>query len=133
MYQSVFLIQSLLPYESKLYTMSVVDLNTMLNDDLRKRVTSLISQEDWADECGTCGHPSLLHRDCPCMRQEREPPDMVVRIWSEFKRRVKLILATLKADFDKETKQSVLLDGLERLIMKISGQNVDNMNRYLSP
>ena len=55
---------------------------------------------------------------------------MVIKIWSEFRRRVKPILATLKADFHKEAKQSVLLDGLERLITKISGQNVENMNKY---
>ena len=46
------------------------------------------------------------------------------------KRRVKPILATIKADYRKEAEQSVLLDGLERLITKISGQNVDNINRY---
>ena len=43
---------------------------------------------------------------------------------------MKLILATLKVDFRKEAEQSVLLDGLQRLITQISGQNVDNMNKY---
>ena len=36
----------------------------------------------------------------------------------------------MKADYKKEVDQSVLLDGLQRLITQISGQNVDNMNRY---
>ena len=108
---------------------SVVDLDTMSNDDLRKRIASLISLEDWADECGICGRPSLLHRDGPCTRKERESPDVVIKIWSDFKKRVKPFLATLKTDFQKEAEQGVLLDGLQRLITQISGQNVDNMNR----
>ena len=53
-----------------------------------------------------------------------------MKIWSDFKKRVKPILATLNVDFKKEAEQGVLLDGLERLITKISGQNVDNMNKY---
>ena len=53
-----------------------------------------------------------------------------MNIWTEFKRRVKLILATLKADYRKEAEQSVLLDGIERLITQILGQNVSNMNQY---
>ena len=53
-----------------------------------------------------------------------------MRIWREFQKRVKPKLATPKADFKKEAEQGVLLDGLERLITKISGQNVDNINQY---
>ena len=81
---------------------SVVDLDTMSNDDLRKRIASFISLEDWADECGIWGRPSLLHRDGPCTRQEHEPPEVVMRIWSDFKKRVEPILATLKANFKKK-------------------------------
>ena len=43
------------------------------------------------------------------MRQEREPPDVVNKIWSDLRRRAKPILSTLKADFRKEAEQSVLL------------------------
>ena len=110
--------------------MSVIELDSISNEDLRRRVAALISLEDWADECGACGRPSLLHRGGPCTRQEREPPDIVIKIWSDFKKRVKPILATLKADFRKEAEQSVLLDGLDRLFSKISGQNMENMSRY---
>ena len=99
--------------------MSVVDLDTISNDNLRKRVTTLISLEDWADKCGICGCPILLHRDGPCKRQERKLPNMVMRIWSEFKRRVKPILATLKAEYRKEGEHSLLLDGLNRLFNEI--------------
>ena len=53
-----------------------------------------------------------------------------MKVWTDFKKRVKPILATLKEDYKKEVEQSVLLDGLTRLITQISGQNVDNMNCY---
>ena len=64
----------------------------------------------------------MLHKDCPCTKQEQEPPDVVMNIWTEFKGRVKPILATLKADYRKEAEQSVLLDGIEQLVTQISGQ-----------
>ena len=94
--------------------MSVVDLETLSNDELRKRIASLISLEDWSDSCGACGIPSLLHKDGPYTRQEQEPPDVVMNICTELKRRVKPIIATLKADNRKEAEQSVLLDVIER-------------------
>ena len=47
---------------------------------------------------------------------------MVNKIWSDLRRRAKPILSTLKADFRKEAEQSVLLDGLQKLVTQISGQ-----------
>ena len=35
--------------------MPIVGLESLSNYDLRKRVASLISLEDWSDECGKCG------------------------------------------------------------------------------
>ena len=110
--------------------MSIVEMETLSNNELKKRVTSLISLEEWSDSCRACGIPSLLHKDGPCMRQEREPPDVVMKVWTEFKRRVKPILATLKEDYRKEAGQSVLLDGINPLITQISDQNVYNKNKH---
>ena len=56
----------------------------------------------------------MLHKDGPYIRQEQEPPDVVMNICTELKRRVKPIIATLKADNRKEAEQSVLLDVIER-------------------
>ena len=42
-------------------TMSVVDLEILSNNDLKLSVASLVSLEDWADECGAFGRPALLH------------------------------------------------------------------------
>ena len=85
--------------------MSVVDLESMSNDHLKKLVASLVSLEDWSDSCGACEIPSLLHKDGPYTRQEQEPPDVVIKVWTEFKRRVKPILTILKENYRKEVEQ----------------------------
>ena len=101
--------------------MSVVDQESLLNDELRKRIASLIALEDLSDKCGKYGHLSLLHRDGSCTRKEREPLDVVNKIWSDLRKKAKPILSTLKVDLRKEAEQSVLLDGLQRPMTKISG------------
>lgn len=111
--------------------MSVVDLETLLNDDLRKMIASLAVLEDWSDEYGQCGHPSLLDKEGPCTKKDREPPDVVNKEWSDFGRRAKLMLSTLKADFRKEVEQCLLLDCLKKLVTQISGQNTENMTKYM--
>ena len=68
--------------------MSVVDLDSLSQDELKKRVASLISIDDWSDACGQCGRPSLLHRGGPCTRSEKEPPDVILKIWDEFRNRM---------------------------------------------
>ena len=108
--------------------MSVVDLDQVSNDDLKKRVSSLISIDDWSDECGQCGRPSLLHRGGPCTRSEREPPDVILKIWSDFRSRIKSVVTMVKADWKKETEESLLLEGLKRAMVQISGQNAENMS-----
>ena len=85
-----------------LFSMSVINLDTLSNDNLKKLIGSLTSPEDVYDKCGACGHPTLLHKDGPCTRTEREPPDIVNKIWSELRQRVKPILAKLKEEYRKE-------------------------------
>ena len=104
--------------------MSVVDLELLSNDNLKKLIGSLVSLEDCYDKCGACRHLTLLYKDGPYTRREREPPDVVKKIWSELRRRVKPILATLKEEYKKEAEQSVLLDSIENYITQILGQNV---------
>ena len=104
--------------------MSVINLDTLTNDILKKLIGSLTSLEDVYDECAACGHPGLLHKDGPSTRTERESSETVNKIWSELRRRVKPILAKLKEVYSKEAEQNALLDEIERLITQISGQNV---------
>ena len=65
--------------------MFVVDLESLSNDNLKKFIASMITLEDWSNSCRACGIPSLLHKDGPCIRQEREPPDMVIKVWTELR------------------------------------------------
>ena len=81
--------------------MSVVNLESLSNDNLKKLIGSLVSLEDYYDECGACGCPTLLHKDGPCTRTEKESPDIVNMIWSELRRRVKPILAKLEEVYSK--------------------------------
>ena len=48
--------------------MSVIDLELLLTDVLRKKILSLIVLEDWNEECGQCNHPTLLHKGGQCTR-----------------------------------------------------------------
>ena len=55
-----------------------------------------------------------------------------MKIWSDTRKRVKLIIAVLKADFRKEAEDGLLLNGLKKLLLQISGQNIDNMNAMVT-
>ena len=94
---------------------------------------SLTNIEDWADECSKCGYPRVLHKelhhDASCT-QEPELPNILNKNWSDFRKRVKPIVKAWKDVLQKEQEEGVLLNGLERIISKINGQNTDNMNKY---
>ena len=77
--------------------MSVINLETFSNDNLKKLVANCISLEDVYDKCGSCGQPTLLHKEGACTRTEKEPPDVVNKIWTDWKR-VKLILMKLREE-----------------------------------
>ena len=108
--------------------MSVINLDVLSNDDLKRKLAALFDLDDWSDECGQCGRPSLLHKGGPCTRKEKEPPDVVNKIWTDFRIRTKPILTVLKSELKKETEDSQLLDGLKKVLVTISGQNAENMN-----
>ena len=93
--------------------MSVINLDTLTNDILKKLIGSLTSLEDVYDECAACVHPALLHKDGPYTRTGKESPETVNKIWSELRRRVKPILAKLKEVNSKEAEQNALLDRIE--------------------
>ena len=108
--------------------MSVVNLDSLSQDELKKRVASLVSIDDWSDSCGQCGRPSLLHKGGPCTRSDKESPEVILKIWEEFKTRTKAIVTVVKAESRKEVQDNVLLEGLKRVLHQISGQHTDNMN-----
>ena len=100
---------------------SIVTLENLSNDDLKKHLASQIALEDWTDECSKCGYPKLLHkdhvlhRDAACTR-EMEVPNILRENWKAFNTRMKPILKSLKEEMKKDMEQVVLLQGLRKMI-----------------
>ena len=97
--------------------MSVIDLKTLSNDKLKQKISALISLDDWTDEYLQYKRPVLLHREGACTRQEKEPPDVIMEICSELRKRVKPIISVLKTEIRKETEDGLLFDGLKKLVL----------------
>ena len=111
--------------------MCIVELKNLSNDDLKKRLASQIDIEDWTDECSKCGYPRLLHKELhqeAACTKEQELPNILKENWKEYRKRVKPILKILKEEFRKEVEQSILLDGLTKLI----NSNTENMTTLVT-
>ena len=93
---------------------TIVALENLTNKDFKKRLVSLIAQEDWTDECSMCGYPKLLykyyvlHRDAACTK-EMEVPNILRENWKEFTKRVKPILKIMKEVFKRDMEQGILM------------------------
>ena len=64
--------------------------------------------------------------------EPQESPDELCRIWAEYKKRIKPLLAKIKEIAKKDSEQEIMLQGLENLITKISNQNSDNMTTLVN-
>ena len=100
---------------------SIVTLENLTNDNLKKRLASQIALEDWTDECSKYGYPKLLHKDYvlhhdAACTQEIEVPNILRENWKELNKRVKPILKIMKEDFKKDMEQGILMQGLKDLI-----------------
>ncbi len=107
--------------------MSVVNMDTLSQDDLKKRVMALVSIKDWDHECGQCSRPSLLHKGGPCTRSEKESEKVQNEIWREFRRRTKAVVAMVESESEKEASENRLLDGLKKVLIHLSTQSTENM------
>ena len=94
---------------------SIIDLEKLSDDNLKKRVLGLISTDDWIDECTQCGRPSLLHKPGLCTRSEKEDDAVILKIWKDFRSRMKNIIVAVKAEINKDKEDNILLEGLKRL------------------
>ena len=69
--------------------MSIVNLENVLNDELKKRLASLTNLEDWADDCSKCGYPKVLHkelhREAAC-KKEQELSNILNENWREYRK-----------------------------------------------
>ena len=88
----------------------VTPIDTLLNDDLKRRLASQISLEDWTDERSKCGYPKLmhkdhlLHRDATCTRGP-EVPNILKENWKAYTQRVKPLIRMLRDEAIKEAVQ----------------------------
>ena len=70
--------------------MSVVNLQNIWNDELKKRLASLTSLEDWVDECSKCGYPRVLYKELyqeAACTKEQELPNILKETWKEYRKR----------------------------------------------
>ena len=99
--------------------MSVPELNTLDDYELKKCLTELINLDDWTNRCNKCGYPKLihktLHRDATCTR-EPESLDVLSKHWDEFTKRINQILRIVKEDYRKEVQEGILLKRLKELV-----------------
>ena len=107
--------------------MSVVNMDTLSQDELKKKVASLVSIDDWSDACLQCSRPSILHRGGPCTRSEKEPPEKILEIWEEFRKRTKAVVTMVKAESQREERDGALLDGIKKVLVHLSSQSTENM------
>ena len=112
---------------------TIVPLDNLSNDDLKKRLALQIALEDWMDECSKCGYPKLLHKDhvlhhnTTCTRGT-EVPNILKENWKAYTQRVKPILKMIREEAMKEKEQGVLLQGLRELI----DSNTENIRSLLN-
>ena len=118
---------SLPPYTDK---MSISNLEKLPDAELKKRVNDLIDVDDWTDECITCGKPDLLHKGT-CTRTEKEPPDELVKLWTDFRKRMKTIVRWDKSERRKDREEASLLEGLKKMMLELSEQNTGNIEKVV--
>ena len=112
---------------------NIVQLENLLNDNLRKRLDSQIALVDWMDECSKCGYPRLLHKDYVLHRdatctQGMEVPNILRENWKAYTQRVKPILKVMQTEREKEIEQETFLKGIEKLI----STNTENISRMMA-
>ena len=99
--------------------MSLLDLNNLTADNLKKHLNEQINIEDWTDRCSKCGNPKLirknLHRDVTCT-EKAMPPEDLNKYWEDFTKRIKSILKIVKEDQHKDIQGGILPKGLKELL-----------------
>ena len=78
--------------------MSALNLDDLDNNNLNKKLLTQINIDDWPDEYGKCGQPKLLHRELQwgsSCNEPQETPEVLCRIWTEYKKRINALLAKI--------------------------------------
>ena len=79
-----------------------------------KYVLSLINIDNWSDECRSCRRQSLLHKGRPSTKTEKEPPDVILKVWNNLCGNIKTKVKMAKAEMRKEQEEGLLLDVLKK-------------------
>ena len=109
--------------------MSILNLDNLSNEELKKRLASQVNLDDWADDCGKCGYPRLLHKElhrASACTQEQEVPNILNKNWTKNRKRIKPLLRELKEASHKDAEQGVLLEELEKLITESRKLDTEN-------
>ena len=93
-------------------------LKKLTDAKLKKRDNELIDIDDWMNECVACGKPDLLYKGT-YTRTEKEPPDELMKTWTEFKKRMKTIVRWAKSEVRKEQEEASLLERLKKITFDI--------------
>ena len=65
--------------------MSIYNLATLSNDNLKKLARECISLDVVFDECEECGRPTLLHKEEVCMRDVEEGLEVIAKNWRDLR------------------------------------------------
>ena len=95
--------------------MSIYNLQTLSNIDLRKLVNEYIPLDDVYNECDDIGRPVILHLNPSeeCTWNLDLSLEVVAKNWKELRRRLKPILKDIKQERMKEKEKNVYLEGIK--------------------
>ena len=106
--------------------MSVSNMEKVTDTDMKKRLNKLADFDDCMDECAVCRRPDLLHKG-PCTRTEKDSPEGILGILTEFRKRMKTVIRWTKANREKEKDEYFLLEGLKKLMFYLTEHNTKNI------
>ena len=79
-------------------SMTMINMDDVLDTELKKRVEELDELEEVDEVCDLCGKPVLLHVG-RCLRSEEDlSQDKMKELWNEFKTRTKPIMKEVKRE-----------------------------------
>ena len=90
--------------------MSIYNLATLSNDNLKKLVKECISLNNVYNNCDECGRPTLLHKEEECTRSVEEGLEVLAENRRDLRRRLKPILKEILEERKKEDEQNIYLD-----------------------
>ena len=76
----------------------------MSDTEYKKPENYLIDVDSWTNKYVFYGKPSLLNKGV-CTREEKEPPNELIKVWTEFRTQMKTISRWVKSDRRKQREE----------------------------